>query len=393
MCFQYRSWIAPCPGCPTCFLVRHHGDSLQPTNRRSLMLGLLIGASGSVQPRPRPVTVALRPITATIDAGCAMSTKSNRQPLVDAFDQLQQSGELHVFGAARLPLDPCNVSPAGLAELTGLRIERFIPVGAPRAGAPTLASTALYELTNFDLFVRSFALLAGSLGIALRADPFVDWLRSAPLPPSVTLLAFLIGATGSLALVNYLVRIADSYELRPPPSLRPERREAVVRHEAGHLFACVLLGIPVADIYVDGWKSLLGTAAGMPHVSFHSDALDALRSGEACSSADLDQVSVVMMAGVAAEALYCGSANGGAADGAAIGDLLGAHEALTGEAYALTVPQQSRWATANAVLLLREHPEAFEALTDALRARSSVGECIDALEAAFVSHTPRSALA
>ena len=364
-----------------------------------MLATLLIGAaSGSVQPRPRPVTVVPRPVTATIDAGCAMSTKSNRQPLVDAFDQLQQSGELQVFGAARLPLDPCNVSPSGLAELTGLRIETFVPVGAPvtRVGAPTLASTALYESNEF---VSSFALLAGSAGIALRADPFVDWLRSAPLGSlggmgvQVTLLAFLIGATGSLALVNRLVRIADSYELRPPPSLRPERREAVVRHEAGHLFACVLLGIPVADVYVDGWRSLLGTAAGMPHVTFHSDALDALRSGEACSSADLDQVSVVMMAGVAAEALYCGSASGGAADGAAIGDLLGAHEALTGEAYPLSVPQQSRWATANAVLLLREHPEAFEALTDALRARSSVGECIEALEAAFVSQTPREALA
>jgi hypothetical protein len=354
---------------------------------RMMMQFGLVAVSSSVQPRPRPVT-------ATIDVGCAMSTKSNRQPLVNAFDELQRSGELRVFGAARLPLDPCNVSPAGLAELTGLRIETFVPVGAPvtRVGAPTLASTALYESNEV---VSSFALLAGSAGIALRADPFVDWLRSAPLGSlggmgvQVTLLAFLIGATGSLALVNWLVGIADSYELRPPPSLRPERREAVVRHEAGHLFACVLLGIPVADVYVDGWRSLLGTAAGMPHVSFHSDALDALRSGEACSSADLDQVSVVMMAGVAAEALYCGSANGGAADGAAIGDLLGAHEALTGEAYPLSVPQQSRWATANAVLLLREHPEAFEALTDALRARSSVGECIEALETAFVSQTPR----
>ena len=100
-----------------------------------------------------------------------------------------------------------------------------------------------------------------------------------------------------------------------------------------------------------------------------------------------------MMAGVAAEALYCGSANGGAADGATVAELLAAHEALSGETYPLSVPQQSRWALANAVLLLREHPVAFEALTDALRARASVGECIAVLEAACVSPQPQEAYA
>ena len=53
----------------------------------------------------------------------------------------------------------------------------------------------------------------------------------------------------------------------------------------------------------------------------------------------------------------------------------------------------ARWATANAVLLLRDHPEAFEALCDALRARASVGECVGALEAAFASPQPREAYA
>ena len=75
-----------------------------------------------------------------------------------------------------------------------------------------------------------------------------QWMGSAVntlggLGLSVTLLAVLIGATSAVAFVDRLVKAAESYEVKPPPSLRPDRREAVVRHEAGHLFACVLLGL------------------------------------------------------------------------------------------------------------------------------------------------------
>ena len=43
--------------------------------------------------------------------------------------------------------------------------------------------------------------------------------------------------------------------------------------------------------------------------------------------------------------------------------------------------------TANAVLLLREKPVAFVALSNALRARASVGESVGLLVAAFVAAT------
>ena len=85
------------------------------------------------------------------------------------------------------------------------------------------------------------------------------------------------------------------------------------------------------------------------------------------------------MAGVAAEALHCGAAHGGFADEGAIAQLL---EAQPSHDH-VSPPQQARWAAANAVLLLREHAAAFEAVCAALRARASVGECCVALEAAF----------
>ena len=98
-----------------------------------------------------------------------------------------------------------------------------------------------------------------------------------------------------------------------------------------------------------------------------------------------DRAAIVLMAGIAAEALAFGGADGGAADEAALRRLL-IREASQGEgsqasepsggaaggaaggdlpALALRARTRARWAVANAVAVLQEQQPAYEALCDA----------------------------
>ena len=104
------------------------------------------------------------------------------------------------------------------------------------------------------------------------------------------------------------------------------------------------------------------------------------------------------MAGIAAEALAFGGADGGAADEAALRRLLeqeaealqacepgdgAAGGAAGGDLLGQALRARARWAAANAVLVLQEQQPAYEALCEALRRGESVGECAVALDTAW----------
>ena len=126
-----------------------------------------------------------------------------------------------------------------------------------------------------------------------------------------------------------------------------------------------------------------------------SQALDAAAEGRGAPAADVDAASIVLMGGIAAEALAFRSAEGGASDERDLRLLLEAQEgrdaaggeggeggAAGGEGEAggkeelrLAPAAHARWAAANAALLLRAHAPALAALEERLRAGATVGEC------------------
>ena len=90
----------------------------------------------------------------------------------------------------------------------------------------------------------------------------------------------------------------------------------------------------------------------------------------------------VVMAGIAAEAMGNGQAEGGQADESALIQLLGSLDG--GKAWDLPrIQNQARWAASQALLLLREHREPYEVLVASLEKGCSVGECIVQLEASL----------
>ena len=96
----------------------------------------------------------------------------------------------------------------------------------------------------------------------------------------------------------------------------------------------------------------------------------------------IDRYCVVVMGGIAAEAERNQQAEGGRSDEAALINLLSSLDG--GRTWDIArIQSQARWAASQALLLLREHRAAFDALCAALEAGASVGECILAIEGAL----------
>lgn len=306
-------------------------------------------------------------------------------------EQQELSGNfasLRSFGAVRtLPLaNRKELDVADLELLTGLDRQAFMAnkqhtsALAPQSAAELDASNrAAFTEPSAQLLelvaAASLLLVVAALGLKVSA---VDTLRELE-HSRTTWLPVTCGVCSGSALSLMLVDALRRGGRLTRSLARPDRRDAIVRHEAGHFLACILLGVPVASAHIDSWRSLLGSA---PSVTFQSPVLLSQAKGEACKREDIDKMSVIYMAGMAAEALHCGAADGGFADQGALRHLL----AYDPSDEYVNPQQHARWATANAVLLLKAYPEAFEATCAALRARKSVGECCLALEQAFARH-------
>lgn len=173
--------------------------------------------------------------------------------------------------------------------------------------------------------------------------------------------ALLLDTVGRLTSVSYANRVA--------------------RHEAGHMLVAVMVGIAprsytlsVADALKRGMQA--GFQAG---TQFCSAAFEAeVKSGK-LSAASLDSFCCVALAGVSAEYLTYGQAEGGLNDIQQLDSLLTALGFTQKRA-----DSQVRWALLSAVGLLRRHARAHDALTAAMSEGRSLGACLEVLQSALV---------
>lgn len=152
----------------------------------------------------------------------------------------------------------------------------------------------------------------------------------------------------------------------------PEHRQRVLHHEAGHFLTAVLLDIPVEAYTLNTWEAWQQGIPGQGGVVFGPTDPAALTR---LTPQSIDRYCQVWMAGIAAEQMIYGDAQGGSDDTTTLDMFWNALGRSPGEA-----PLKQRWAALQAKTLLEKNREAFDALVTAMGDRAPVADCCALIE-------------
>ena len=280
--------------------------------------------------------------------------------LKKVYDELVASGALRGYG---------SVSDTGLL---------------PAAEIKTVTTEEQLRLTGLP--TSAFAPPRGNQPFDIIAGAGAAWLLAWTSKQFDIDLGFVLAAVVSTAVADRLLLRGAIIETATR-TLRPGYTRTVREHEAGHFLVAYLLGCPIEACVLDPFAAakdgriMAGGAAG---TVFFDPELGRAMSGGRLTREIIDRYSVVVMAGIAAEAAQNGKAEGGLADETALVQLLGSLD--NGRTWDLPrVRNQARWAASQALLLLREHGAAYKALCVALERGEGVGKCVLAIEEALDS--------
>ncbi|XP_050383140.1 uncharacterized protein LOC126799920 [Argentina anserina] len=151
----------------------------------------------------------------------------------------------------------------------------------------------------------------------------------------------------------------------------------VIQHEAGHFLIAYLLGIlpkGYALTSLDAFKKegSLNVQAGTAFVDI--EFVEEVNAGKV-SATTLNKFACIALAGVVAEYLLYGYAEGGLADINQLDSLLRSLGFTQKKS-----DSQVRWSVLNTVLIMRRHETTRAKLAEAMAESESVGSCIDIIE-------------
>jgi ATP-dependent Zn protease len=174
----------------------------------------------------------------------------------------------------------------------------------------------------------------------------------------------------SLATVDTLSWNSRGVSLLLDLFAAPEQRQRIINHEAGHFLTAYFLGIPITGYTLTAWEVVKQGKLGRGGVSFNTDTLTAQPFELEKMRLSLERFCTIWMAGIAAEQMIYGNAQGGAEDRQQLKQAL-----MMAGLPEIGYPQKERWAQLQATNLLTRHQKSYEALVAAMTARSSVEEC------------------
>jgi len=280
---------------------------------------------------------------------------SNQVQVAEIYDELKRRNCLKAFGAIdsveKLPEPRKQVGLDKLVETAKIPLEAL---------RPRSQSIFSYQLAGISL----------SLGLIFFGR--VLHIENIVRPIGICLLfAFLYD---QIALQGAIFE--ELYK-----NLFPVYKQKVLKHEAGHFLVSYLLGCPVRGIVLSAWESLSLGIPGQAGTLFFDRKLESELMTGFLTDATIDRYSIVLMAGIAAEALEYGQAEGGQSDEAA---LLRVLTCLNPPWSKERVFNQARWAVLQAILILKKQKKAYDALVDALSRKKPLGDCIALIEAHYV---------
>jgi hypothetical protein len=341
-------------------LLKHNPNSIQMTKERILSI------FNAVEERTKEAEENAINKRAADEASVNLGameyppTSPARMEMTEMYSVLNERGDLRVFGAARDGKYPAmgtkNVTPNLLEKITDLSMNALTP-------KPT-----------------NTLLLAGA-GLA-----FVEGILS--LSTGINL-NFLILLTLFLGFLDKLIVNGAVFETATRVGM-PEYRTKILKHEAGHFLCAYLLGCPVEGCVLSTWAALADPRFGGKRTtvnagtSFFDPSLSNQINGrEPLTRASIDRYSIVVMAGIAAEGINFGEADGGAGDEMALVTFLQNLNPRNGGAVSWNtekIKTQARWGALQSVLLLRQYRVCYDALVDALERGGELGECVYAIE-------------
>jgi len=287
----------------------------------------------------------------------------SRRDMTDMYTTLNQQGHLKLFGSINKENMPANgshsVQPNMLEKISSVSMDQL---------TPKASNNMLFA--GFGLAILE-AIVSGVYGIDL------NFLFFATIVSAFADRILLNGAISETAM----------------KTISPETQPKITRHEAGHFLCAYLLGCPVEGYVLSAWAALkdprFGSRAVSAGTSFFDPVLSAQIESTKITRSSIDRYSVIVMAGIAAEAINYGQADGGAGDEVALIQFLANLNGAPSDNPAwndITIRNQARWGALQAVLMLKEYKECYDALVDALERGGSLGDCVYAIENAGREH-------
>ena len=298
-----------------------------------------------------------------------------RSEMTKMYRLLREEGSLRVFGAiGRLPPQVSGLPPP----------DRPI---FPTEGSKIITPTLLEEITNLKMLSltpesTNFLLYAGSALAILEGIVSLKFGISLNLLVSVTIV---------LALLDQILVSGAVFEtgLR---MVNPSLTTRITKHEAGHFLSAYLLGCPVEGVVLSTWAALSddrfggrSSSAVSAGTSYYDiDLSEQISGAKPLTRESIDRYSIIVMGGIAAEALEYGRSEGGAGDEEALVRFLRNLNPRSGKAVSQWTPElvrnQARWGATQAVLMLKEYKPCYDALVDALERGGDLGQCVSAIE-------------
>ncbi len=149
-----------------------------------------------------------------------------------------------------------------------------------------------------------------------------------------------------------------------------EQRERVVYHEAGHFLTAYFLGIPIQGYSLTAWEAFRQKQPGRGGVQFDTTALEQAGRNPNQINLMLDRFCTVWCAGMAAEILQYGNAEGGRDDRAQLYAVLSDLGYREGQRQ-----QKEQWAKLQAKSLIERNQQAYDALVKVMQQRACVETC------------------
>jgi len=218
-------------------------------------------------------------------------------------------------------------------------------------------SQSLLNLVAIAVFLMTFSALLAPI---LPISPFIPVATTFGLLGLVTVDQWNWGGTGTKIIADIFATAED--------------RDRVLRHEAGHFLAAYYLGIPVTGYTLTAWSAFRQRKSGLGGVQFDLAQLETEPIDSQQIPLWIERLSIVLMAGIAAEILVDKQAQGGANDCQQLRSLLKS-SGLSDLAQA----QKERWAILQAQNLLQTHSEIYHRLIIAMADRQSIEACYELL--------------